>query len=230
MHASLVGHRTASPSPPPTPLSWNRNVYRWRAGPGGTDQLLSRLDQNLFVTNYFSTIPIDQDDGSSRYLDTNNVMLWGGSKSLMGYAKHHVGAAMVYVDLSPSLHAAAAQRVGWSAPESKPPMCAGMLVPTPALPGFAEVWVNNSCIATDPSHFYRFGSCNASNPLDGSIPMPLGSNRLDSPNATYQLRCGSATWGLEDAQARGVDVGSTLHVLPTTDELLAMLSEILDRA
>ena len=41
--------------------SWARNTYRWRAGAGGTDQLISRIHANLWVANYFATIPIDHD-------------------------------------------------------------------------------------------------------------------------------------------------------------------------
>ena len=179
------------------------------------------------MSNYFSTVPCDHDDGSNGYIDTNQVLLWGGTKSLMGYNKHHLRNAMVYVDYSPALHAPAARRVGWSAPEAKPPMCAGMITPTPAVPGLAEVWANNTCIASDPAHFFRFESCNATDPLDGGIPVPLAGNRYFSPNASYALRCGGALWALPDAQARGVDAGSTLHALPTTAELHAMLDALL---
>ena len=208
--------------------SWSRNVYRWKAGVGGTDPLPSRLDANLWCNNYFSTVPMDHDDGSNGFIDTNNVLLWGGTKSLMGYNKHHVSNAMVYVDLSPALHSPAARRVGWSAPESKPPMCSGMIVATPSVPGMAEIWTNNSCIASSAAFFFRWPSCNSSNPLDGGIPYPLSSNRYYTPNATYELRCGDATWGLPEAQARGLDVGSSLHALPTTGELLALLGALLD--
>ena len=207
--------------------TWDRNTYRWREGEGGTDGLVSRLDRNLWVSNYYASVPADHDDGSNGYVDTNNVLLFGGTKSLMGYNKHHIGNAMVYVDFSPAFTSPAARRVGWSAPESKPPMCAGMIVPTPDVPGHAEVWLNNTCIASDSAHFFRFNSCNASNPLDGSIPVPLSGNRYYSQNATYALRCGGALWALPDAQARGLDVGSSLHALPTTAELVAMLEVIL---
>ena len=155
------------------------------------------------------------------------MLLWGGTKSLMGYNKHHVHNAMVYVDYSPAVGSPAARRVGWSAPASKPPMCAGMITPTPAAPGHAEAWTNNTCIAADAAHFFRFSSCNASAPLDGGIPVPLAGNRFYSQNATYELRCGGAVWALPDAQARGVDVGSALFPLPTTAELVAMLGEVL---
>ena len=207
--------------------TWDRCTYRWRTGAGGTDQLPSRLDRNMWVSNYFSTVPIDHDDGSNGYIDTNNALLYGGSKSLMGYNKHHVGNAMIYVDYSPVVHSPAAQRVGWSAPEGKPPMCSGMIVATPTVPGMAEVWQNNTCIASDSAHFFRWENCNSTDPLDGGIPFPLSGNRYYSPNASYAMHCGAAAWTLSEAQERGLDLGSSLHSLPTTDELLAMLEDML---
>jgi len=90
-------------------------------------------------------------DGSNGYIDTNNVLLWGGTKSLMGYNKHHVNEMMVYVDLNPALHAPAARRIGWSAPESKPPMCSGFIVPTPSAPGKFEVWAVSLLSRAPPS-------------------------------------------------------------------------------
>ncbi len=195
---------------------------------GGTTPLVSRLHGNLWVSNYFSTVPTDHDDGSHGYLDTNNVLLWGGTKSLMGYAKRHIGNAMVYVDYSPALNAPAARRVGWSAPEGKPPMCSGMITPTPgAGPDVAEAWENNTCIASDARFFFRWESCNSSAPLDGGVPVPLRGNRYHTPNATYQLRCGGALWTLDQAQQQGLDLGATLHPLPTLQELLALLQGLL---
>ena len=204
-------------------------MYRWREGEGGTDQLTSSIHANLWVANYYASVPIDHDDGSNGFVDTSNVLLWGGTKTLMGYNKHHIGNAMVYVDLNPSLHAPAARSVGWSAPQSKPPMCSGFIVPTPSLPGMHEVWCNNTCISTDPAHFFRWYSCNASNVSSGGIPWPLSGNRYYSANAGYVLGCDhNHTWDLEQAQQQGLDLGSTLHALPTTHELLAIMEGLLD--
>jgi len=171
-------------------------------------------------------VPIDHDDGSAHFIDTRNALLWGGTKNLMGYAKRSEGNVMAYVDYAPALAAGLAERVGWSAPQAKPPMCAGVVTPYPSV-DTADSWVNNTCIASSPASFFRFFACNASAPLGGGIPTPLGGNRYFSTNASYEMRCGADTWSLADAQARGVDAGSTLHALPTTDELLAMLSVVL---
>ena len=164
-------------------------------------------------------------------MDTSNILLWGGSKSLMGYNKHHIGNAMVYVDYTPALNLPPdmLRRLGWSAPSmsGKPPMCTGMITPTPAVPGLSEVWSNNTCIASSPASLFRWPSCNSSNPLDGSIPVPLSNNRYFTPNATYQMRCNGATWGFEEAQQRGLDLGSTLHPLPDTEALMQLMRALL---
>ena len=179
------------------------------------------------MSNYFSTVPIDHDDGSNTYVDTNNVLLWGGTKTLMGYNKHHVNQLMAYVDYQPALHAPARTRIGWSAPQSKPPMCSGFIVPTPMVLGKSEVWQNNTCISSDAAHFFRWYSCNSSNPLDGGTPAPLSDNRYYSSNAGYTLSCGEASWNLSQAQQRGLDLRSTLHALPTLETLLGMMEALL---
>jgi hypothetical protein len=252
--------------------SWDRNTYKWRDGPGGTDPLLSRLDQNLFVANYHTVVPIDHDDGSNGYLDTRNVLLWGGTKNLMGYNKRSVNNTMVYVDYLPSLVAPAElqQRMGWSvgmegsggggsssrrdnttthpllsssssspsssswwsspwpsSPQTKPPLCAAYLTWFPASTGQADSWVNNTCIATSEASFFRFYACNSSDPHDGSIPVPMAGNRYFSTSAAYVLHCGEEAWNLTQAQAHGVDLDSTLHALPTTDELVGLMSGLL---
>ena len=211
--------------------TWDRNTYKWRDGVGGTDPLPSRLNRNLLVSNYFAVVPIDHDDGSNGWVDTENVLLWGGTKNLMGYNKKSVGNAMVYVDYNPSQllaqSAAWAKRLGWSAPEAKPPMCAGYVTAFPAATGLADAWQNNTCIAASPASFFRWLACNSSNPLDGSIPVPMVGNSYYSPNASYQMRCGVEVWGLQQAQARGVDLGATLHDLPPTDQLLRIARDLL---
>lgn len=171
--------------------------------------------------------------GSNGFTDTSNVLLYGGSKSLMGYNKHTIGNMMAYVDLTPALNSPTLRRVGWSAasPETKPPMCSGFIVPTPDNSTHADTWSNNTCIATSSSKFLRFLSCNATDPTDGSIPVPLSNNRYYSQNATYVLECPSGSsanaWNLTEAQSRGLDVGSSLHELPTIDELLALMRALL---
>ena len=210
--------------------TWDRNTYAWRAGPGGTDALPSRISRNLLHANYHSVTALDHDDGSNGWVDTENVLLWSGTKNLMGYNKRSQGNLFVYVDYNPALllrGGGGAQRIGWSAPEVKPAMCAGYLTPFPSATAQADAWVNNSCIAASNASLFRFPACNSSDPLDGSIPVPLAGNSYYTTNTSYQMRCGGEVWGLAQAQARGVDVGATLHALPSTEQLLGMARQLL---
>ena len=50
----------------------------------------------------------------------------------------------------------------------------------------------------------------------------MASNTYLSPNADYRMHCRDTTWTLAQAQALGVDVGSTVGALPTVDALVAM--------
>jgi hypothetical protein len=68
--------------------SWDRNTYQWQLGT--VDVAPITMDRNLFVCNYRAFFPIDNDDGSNGYIQTNNFLLWGGTKTLMGYNKHFI--------------------------------------------------------------------------------------------------------------------------------------------
>ncbi len=74
---------------------------------------------------------------------------------------------------------------------------------------------------------YLFSAGNSTNPFDGGAPVPLSFNRYFSANAGYMLHCGAASWSLPEAQQQGLDLGSTLHALPTVEELLGMMAAAL---
>ena len=50
-------------------------ICRYAWGDGRTDPLPTVLDRNLFVSNYFALAPVDNDDGSNGYIETNNWLL-----------------------------------------------------------------------------------------------------------------------------------------------------------
>ena len=68
----------------------------------------------------------------------------------------------------------------------------------------------------------RWYECNTTHPLDGTIPYPLTGNTYLSGDGGYEMRCKDETWDLAQAQARGVDVGSSAAMLPTVEELVAL--------
>jgi hypothetical protein len=70
--------------------SWDRIPYLTTALDGKTASLtpaLSRLRLNFLINNYHSVWPIDHDDGSCYYLDTENFLIYGGYKNYLGHSK-----------------------------------------------------------------------------------------------------------------------------------------------
>lgn len=144
----------------------------------------------------------------------------------MGYNKHNVGNVFVYVDYTPvsyaralGLEPAVEGRAGYS-------VCATSIASyawrTAGLDGQQEQWQGNTCIASSHTSFFNWYECNSTHPLDGTIPFPMSGNTYMSSDAGYEMRCRDTTWTLAQAQALGVDAGSTTAVLPTVDELVAM--------
>jgi hypothetical protein len=70
-------------------------------------------------------------------------------------------------------------------------------------------------------HPHSTQPCNSSTPTDGSMWL-MSNNIYRSTDASYRNNCDKVTWNLTEAQALGVDVGSVLAALPSTDELVAM--------
>lgn len=168
-----------------------------------------------------------QDDGSNTYIQTNNFLLWGGSKTLMGYNKHFINNSFIYVDYTPVQHA---ERVLGLGPPGKLgngySVCATSIASYPFIAqgkeGFQEQWWNNTCIASSSDQFFNFYECNATAPLDGTIPFPMKGNQYYSSTGDYSMHCRSATWNFSQANALGIDLGSSVSTLPSLQELVAM--------
>ena len=232
--------------------SWDRNTYMWADARVGPLPIL--MDRNLLTCNYHCVVPIDNDDGSNTYVETNNVLLWGGSKSLMGYNKHFIVStergvsiaitshniilssscqnnSFVYVDYTPAVYAHEHMdlRLGGGAGfEPKPGICAATIASSPfAASGLQDQWWNNTCIASSGQNYFRWLSCNNTYPLDGVIPYPLKTNAYYSTDGSYEMKCNGETWNLTQAQSRGLDLGSSVSLLPDLDVLLVMLHDML---
>ena len=232
---------------------WDRNTYQAHADdPSNLETAPITMDQNCFINNYRAYFPIDNDDGSNAYVQTRNLLLWGGAKNLMGYNKAFLGNAFVYVDYSPITSPAvralglelgedtAAMRAKYPRHLSSQPggglgsgngvsTCAATVAPwASATLGLADQFRDNTCIASSSSHFFDWYSpCNTTKPTDGSMWL-MSSNIYRSADGGYQNRCDKESWSLAQAQALGVDVGSVNTTLPSTDELVALGHAMLD--
>jgi hypothetical protein len=84
-----------------------------------------------------------------------------------------------------------------------------------------DIWRNNTCIVQSSAKAFDFNACHPGTPTDGNIPL-LSSNTYLSGEGSYSLKCGGSTWMLAQAQAAGVDVGSTIGPLPALADLVAL--------
>lgn len=163
-----------------------------------------------------------------------NVLLWGGAKNFLGFAKAAVGNLYVYPDFAPVVLGAGSGgdlerpggaprplRNGWGT-------CAVSDAGTAAFPPpLRDTWLNNTCISTTAAKLFDFGGCNPAAPGDGHIPQ-LGGNTYATGDGAYELRCHNVTWGsLAAAQAAGVEAGSRLVPLPSTAQLAAAAAALL---
>ena len=191
------------------------------------------MSQNLFICNYRAYFPIDNDDGSNGYIQTNNFLLWGGSKTLMGYNKHFINNTFVFSDYAPSFGLTAQEFLGEQRRNlgNGYNVCAVSIASYPwgeaGVSGHQEQWYNNTCVTSSSSNFFNWYECNATHPLNGEIPYPLKSNRYMSTNADYEMNCKDVKWSLEEAQALGIDIDSTVEMLPTVLQLVAMGHDVL---
>lgn len=215
--------------------SWDREPYQWDAEEASNlIPATSYILNNYFVNNYGSSWPIDHDDGSNGYVDSFNLLLWGGFKNYLGFNKHAINNLYVYPDVSIDIARAVAARTNDSADLERvangfDTACV-MSQGATALPAdLSDVWSNNTCIASSgKSDFYDFCCCDPSNPANGAMPA-LAGNTLYSGDGSYQFTCGSDTWStIAEAQSHGVEVNTTFYATaPSTAAVIAMGKQLL---
>ena len=146
----------------------------------------------------------------------------------MGYGKRFINNSFVYVDYSPVAYAEGALALGAPVPRlgNGYSVCATSIASAPflaqGLRGYQEQWWNNTCIAASPDQFHTWYECNATSPLDGTIPVPMQGNSYFSLTGDYRMHCRGTVWNLTQAQALGIDLGSTVSTLPSLAQLVAM--------
>ena len=136
----------------------------------------------------------------------------------------------LYADLSPNQVSSTKRQVhasphgpelgnGWNA-------CV-MSYGTQTLPhDLIDVWSSNTCITKDSGAFFAFNSCNARAPLNGTIPL-FWNNTYASDDGNWTMNCGKTSWTLDEAQALGVEIGSTVIPVPTDDTIIAAARDLL---
>ena len=114
--------------------SWDRLPFLTDStGKPSTEVLHTDMSRNFVISNYASTWPIDHDDGSCYYHDTNNFLVWAGAKNFLGMGK--VSAENVYVNVE-------SNGFGVCAVDDSPWTGEGV----PAGKELPDVYANNTCI------------------------------------------------------------------------------------
>ena len=229
--------------------TWDRQPFlTGEAGNGGDTMIpaLSVIRRNLIMSNYASLWGVDHDDGSNSYLVEENLVLYSGFKTYLGFGKVARDNLYLYADITagpsgtgsaevdaalplgalkglrgPSGSTSARRPTGYGSGNSGWPYCACDNGVGSLSPSQMDSWNNNTCISSSQGGVYQFSACDPSSPLNGGIPT-LGNNTIYVPGATFSYACGSATWNLTSAQAAGVDLGSSVHDLPPDSAVVQM--------
>ena len=198
--------------------TWDRQPYL-TAVRNGTPSLIpavSNTTQNLMFDNYHSIHPLDHDDGSCYYYDTNNFAVYGGFKDYLGHSVKAQNNIYVYPDA----------QTGVSLGINVRPFCAVVNGATrgPLPSGWDEVWINNTCITRNPS-IYQFNRCD---PKDLTDIVPYtANNSFYAPNKFVYISCRNVNFTLDEYKAMGYDIGSTVSDLPTIEQIIEWGRQIL---
>ena len=177
---------------------------------------LTTISRNFFISNYHSTWPIDHDDGSNAYHDSDNLLLWGGAKNYLGFGKSGHSNFYIYPDASEPTIAGHAPRLktGFS------PYCYGSAGSAVLPAAMRDSSVNCTCVAAAPSALYKM-DCDPANLDNGYVPL-LANNTYIFDAGAYSFTCSGQHWDLPTAQSKGVDVGTVQLPGLTTDALLQL--------
>ena len=164
---------------------------------------LSKISYNFIITNYHSIYPLDHDDGSSYWEDTNNFLVYGGYKNHIGHSK--VTRGNIYV--RPDAYHYNNREVFFGTW----PYCAIDLDSVIGKSGWGEVWANNTCIINHPN-VYNFTTCTCDPDKDitGLVPVTF-NNHFYVPNTTLNIRCGKDDLTLAQYQDMERESGSKEH-------------------
>jgi hypothetical protein len=158
-------------------------------------------------------------DGSNHYLDTDNVLWYGGAKNYLGHNKESLRNLYLYVDSQP---------YEGQGPGKHMDTCANNdgAASGAAASGYSEVWSSNRCHLTKPSaSVYAYDRCSPE-ALNATVDFTF-NNSFYTSDGKIAVRCNGDRWTLDQYQALGYDKASTEQVAPPLPTLLAWAHEML---
>jgi len=164
------------------------------------------IHNNFFIANYGSNMCIDNDDGSSWYLNHDNFEVYGGHKSNFGgHNKVHYNAINAYAQVY------------------EDGVCLG--ISTQQVSTFVDGYYNNTCIQGSKAHYADITPCD---PQNSDLLPKTGDNRIFNAAANATVKCGDAKFTIEEWQAKGQDIGTTAYPLPDPEEVIDWARPLLD--
>jgi len=189
--------------------SWDRMpfVTELRDGTPSLTPLYNEIHHNFFIANYGSNMCIDNDDGSSWYLNHDNFEVYGGHKSNFGgHNKFHYNAINAFAQVY------------------EEGVCNG--IGTAQVPSFVDGYYNNTCIQGRLTHYADISPCDSNNP-DPSLLPESHDNRVYNAEAKATVRCNGVTLTEEEWQSKGQDKNTAAFPLPTSDQIIAWARPLL---
>ncbi len=191
--------------------SWDRQPFLTsiRTGHPSLIPAQNNITRNFFFNSYSSSWPIDHDDGSAYYLDSYNLLVYGGYKNFLGHSKVVTNNLYVHPDWR-------ARSVGPSKALGTCVLDAGVNRRPVEGSGWGEVWSNNTCI---------FDGGSIGNFAQSPHVLSSYDNRYlvsDASNVTLEVGPKKSQISLAVAQKTGLDLGSSIAQAPSMDAIIAM--------
>ena len=205
--------------------SWDRQPFLTTVH-DGTPSLTpaeSEIRYNFVIANYYSTAPLDHDDGSAYYYDHHNVLVYGGGKNNIGHSKRTVNNLFIYPG---SAFPPAPQQGNSIGKYPTWPYCIfthGTRLDT--LPsGWDEVYANNTCVFNG-TDVYRLLGCQP-NKINLCSPL-FANNSLYTPHSAFSVGCGDRNYNFEEWQKTGQGKGSIVSDLPPMETVISWAKNLL---
>ena len=200
--------------------TWDRQPFLSDGLTSGVPSLWqhpSYIHHNTLINNYHSVWPLDHDDGSCFYEDSYNFLIYGGKKNFLGHSKTDHHQIFVYSDANPT--------------NSGTNVCLYDSHATRGSSGWNEVWIENICTLYQSSVPYNINTCNTSDLL---VPY-LANNTIYIPSGTQvaftcKVNGTSTRLTLEQWQALGLDLGTTIKVTPDVQTIIQWGRDMLQKS
>ena len=169
---------------------------------------MSYNSNNFLITNYHSVWPLDHDDGSCYWVDTNNFLVYGGYKNNYGHSKTTLNNTYIYPDANHGNR----KEIFYTWP-----YCAVDAHAALDSASWGEIWANNICVIGNQTIYY-FENCDTEQDIHGLVPY-TANNVFYAPSEDLDVLCGDKKISLQKYQSMGFDIGSVVYDIVSSDTI-----------